>query len=124
MRTAFWIACLVLGVGAVVVIVSGGSADPDDYAAADRICEPALLEDRLDDANEAEVLQVAVQANAVPTGWTAGELPGHRSDVRPVADASVALLDTVVTDGTPPPEVVDVDRRRADLARACRRYLG
>lgn len=123
MRGVFWVSCLVLGVAAVVAIVAGGRADPDDYVAADRICEPALLEDRLDDVNEAEVLQVAVQANAVPPGWTAGELPGRRSDVRPVADASVALLDVVTTDGAPPPAVGDVDRRRAALASACRLYL-
>lgn len=123
MHRVFWVACAALGVAAVVVLVTGGRADSDDYAAADRICEPALLEDELDDANEAEVLQVAVQASAVPPGWTTGELPGRRSDVRPVADASVALLDVVTTDGTPPPEVGAVDRRREELASACRRYL-
>lgn len=124
MRTVFWLACVIAGIGAAVVLVTGGRADAEDYEAADRICEPRLLGDRLEDPNEAEVLQVAVQASAVPPGWTSGELPGHRSDVRPVADASVALLDTVTSEGTPPPEVVDVDRRREDLASACRRYLG
>lgn len=115
------VAVLAVAAG-LVAVVGGGRADPQDYEAADRICEPALLEDRLDDANEAEVLQVAVQASAVPAGWTAGTLPGPRSAVRPVAEATVDLLDTVVSEGRPPPPVDRVDRRRARLARVCATY--
>lgn len=122
MRVWLLCACALVVTGLVVARVAGGRTDAEDFEAADRICEPALLEDEVEDANEAEVLQIAVQAGAAPAGWIQGRLPGPRSDVRPVADATLDLLDAVTTSGEPPAEPTDVDRRRAVLARACDVY--
>lgn len=111
----------VAGVGTAALVASG-NADPDDFRAADRVCAPSLVRDAIEDVNEAEVLEIAVQASAVPSGWTDGAMPGARSDVRPVADAALGLLEGFEQVDGPPTDVGRLDHHRRVLASACADY--